>query len=366
MSPATLSIAPATLSLLRIPRELRDQIYSYLHYETSLDPLQYLLLRGYDDTSSLILTNAPIVNLLLMHPQIKAEYMESDCFKSLSATTNMEVDTRTYTATIITPPVEISKVQECRDRHRAALGHIRRLDVRVRSDEHPTSIRHLMWVLIDLVVQRTRREAPHLHTVRISCCFEPGQHLQDLNEVYSSFTSGVFSLPPSFACATRWRVSRALWSWDLNRPVSWSRLLRAYVYISVPRKCNSGTPTRFSICSSSKSTLNTAVSSVFPPSSTYLTERWYSGGRSVVGRQRLGSRLWAQLWQLIWKIGGWIDDKRRHEHRLDEDCFEAEMEGQHAGQTSAFQDSIRTSYTISPHVPSTLVSMRAVWDHVYW
>jgi hypothetical protein len=59
--------------LLTLPREVRDNIYSYLHHEVS---------RHYQNRR-LQLKNAPIVAVLLTHSQLYHEYQDADCYKDL-------------------------------------------------------------------------------------------------------------------------------------------------------------------------------------------------------------------------------------------------------------------------------------------
>lgn len=68
-------------NLLTFPREIRDNIYSHLHHEVVLsvptDPIERR-------TQHLKVVNAPIVAVLLTHPQLHHEYRDADCFKNLS------------------------------------------------------------------------------------------------------------------------------------------------------------------------------------------------------------------------------------------------------------------------------------------
>jgi hypothetical protein len=59
--------------LLTLPREVRDNIYSYLHHEVS---------RNYRNWR-LQLKNAPIVAVLLTHSRLYYEYQDADCYKDL-------------------------------------------------------------------------------------------------------------------------------------------------------------------------------------------------------------------------------------------------------------------------------------------
>lgn len=66
-------------NLLTIPREIRDQIYSFFHEARLLgpfyhwEPLSHIHLRVY---------NAPFIDVLLTHSRLREEYLESDSFRN--------------------------------------------------------------------------------------------------------------------------------------------------------------------------------------------------------------------------------------------------------------------------------------------
>ena len=68
--------------LLTIPREIRHEIYGYLHYEIRIDwhwcetdhP-------DYWELADLTYRNAPLLNVLLFHSRLHDEYLDSACFK---------------------------------------------------------------------------------------------------------------------------------------------------------------------------------------------------------------------------------------------------------------------------------------------
>jgi hypothetical protein len=72
------TVTMASLHLLGIPRELRDTIYDYLHeerHELNIET-KYNAVVG--------LRNCPLVNVLLVHSQLREEYLESRCFRNIS------------------------------------------------------------------------------------------------------------------------------------------------------------------------------------------------------------------------------------------------------------------------------------------
>ena len=71
--------------LLTLPREIRNQIYSYLHKEvvvhTQRTPSVFAV--------QLRLENVPYMSMLLINSQIYHEYREADCFQNLTAHFNL-------------------------------------------------------------------------------------------------------------------------------------------------------------------------------------------------------------------------------------------------------------------------------------
>jgi hypothetical protein len=68
----------ASPHLLGIPREMRNLIYEYLYeerHELEIEA-EFRAVAG--------LRNCPLVNVLLVHPQLREEYLDSRCFRNLS------------------------------------------------------------------------------------------------------------------------------------------------------------------------------------------------------------------------------------------------------------------------------------------
>jgi hypothetical protein len=72
--------------LLTIPREIRNEIYSYLHQRiTFQDHILMKLADGRSLDATLCFENAPLISVLLTHSRLYDEYKESDCFRIPSA-----------------------------------------------------------------------------------------------------------------------------------------------------------------------------------------------------------------------------------------------------------------------------------------
>lgn len=74
--------------LLTLPREIRDKIYSFLHRDIKFKGPLYSKAEGNDRRYNAVhfrLRNAPLVNVLLTHSQLRNEYATADCFRRLSA-----------------------------------------------------------------------------------------------------------------------------------------------------------------------------------------------------------------------------------------------------------------------------------------
>ncbi|KAH7408735.1 hypothetical protein DE146DRAFT_629625 [Phaeosphaeria sp. MPI-PUGE-AT-0046c] len=80
-------MALAKSTLLTLPRELRNEIYKYLHKTTDTEDNMGDIQDHMSTFRIEVHTeNAPLSNVLLVNTQIHAEYLESDCFVNLRAT----------------------------------------------------------------------------------------------------------------------------------------------------------------------------------------------------------------------------------------------------------------------------------------
>lgn len=80
--------------LLSLPRELRDQIYNYLHEKIALRwyyvPSNFPESQGLNPIYDIQIEQAPLISVLLTHSRLKEEYVESVIFKRLSATLRLQ------------------------------------------------------------------------------------------------------------------------------------------------------------------------------------------------------------------------------------------------------------------------------------
>jgi hypothetical protein len=86
----------ASPSLLGLPRELRDIIYSYVHTEYLINEWAWRPSRQpSSDWTKGEIHNAPAPSLLLVCSQLQDEYVQAQCFTDLSAT--LRIDPTGYT-----------------------------------------------------------------------------------------------------------------------------------------------------------------------------------------------------------------------------------------------------------------------------
>jgi hypothetical protein len=81
----------ASPSLLGLPRELRDIIYSYVHTEYLINEWAWRPRRQpSSDWAKGEIHNAPAPSLLLVCSQLHDEYVQAQCFTDLSATLKID------------------------------------------------------------------------------------------------------------------------------------------------------------------------------------------------------------------------------------------------------------------------------------
>jgi hypothetical protein len=190
-----------TPSLLGLPRELRDEIYSYLHHETYVQwqwtPLEMTDLK-FLGKQRLELHNAPQLSVLLAHSQLRDEYMESACFKNLSTSIRLRAHSNIRLPKPLPWPAHL-KDPNCVKMAPHALAHLRRFEVFVDCDQYccdKITPGVQLWAEIHDLVKTTQKMSPHLHTVRIACYNDSGRKLKQPNEIYALFTSDAFLPPP--------------------------------------------------------------------------------------------------------------------------------------------------------------------------
>ena len=131
-----------------LPREIRNQIYSYLHKEvvvhTQRSPSVFVV--------QLRLENVPYMSVLLINSQIYHEYREADCFRNLAAHFNLSLDYKYWKMS----PVMV------RQQPKSALSFVRHVTI---VDKRPNSLcpnsLGLVWMETFL-----KNEMPMLRTVR--------------------------------------------------------------------------------------------------------------------------------------------------------------------------------------------------------
>jgi hypothetical protein len=74
-------VAAASLHLLKLPREIRNRIYDFLSHEIDIRTINEI-----GGVATIVhITNAPCVEVLMTHSRLHEEYLESKCFRNLSA-----------------------------------------------------------------------------------------------------------------------------------------------------------------------------------------------------------------------------------------------------------------------------------------
>ena len=140
-----------TPHLLSIPREIRDQIYGYLHHDLELRTIERL------GASQIFvsLTNVPYTNVFCAHPRLNVEYHESGP-KDISAHVS-NLDFRFCGWTWVNDAETVR-------RDNAALTHITKATIRFQPDRRTEDedCKTLLNALIEKV--------PKLHTVRVAEC----------------------------------------------------------------------------------------------------------------------------------------------------------------------------------------------------
>ena len=111
-------LKPGDPHLLMIPREIRDQIYSYLHTSIRLHDTSLPHRHGLHREPSLLLTNVPSLSVLLTHSRLREEYTE--VFRSNDIT--LRIGLKACTAVNRSSGSVNDKA-----RARAALAHVRNL-----------------------------------------------------------------------------------------------------------------------------------------------------------------------------------------------------------------------------------------------
>jgi hypothetical protein len=200
-----LNINMAAPHLLTLPRELRDQIYSYLSDDgpgwrlTSLfspKPVQFRF------------HNAPNLSVLHTHPRLRTEFFEADWTKELSVTFRLGVPRGPFTNLITlnttyespTLPADILFTHWVR--HVTILvdrGHKR------RGDNAPGKF---WWKAIQQLIDALSEKAVFLSTVKVAIQQHATTRLRDHHQAYPRFSSRYFITPPPSFLNGLWLVQR--------------------------------------------------------------------------------------------------------------------------------------------------------------
>jgi hypothetical protein len=90
-------MAATSPTLLTLPRELRDQIYSYLTHEVQVSSVTYdrsVFTYMRLNRRTVYADNAPVVNVLRVHSRLRDEYLQAPCFTGLEITLYIDKATK--------------------------------------------------------------------------------------------------------------------------------------------------------------------------------------------------------------------------------------------------------------------------------
>jgi hypothetical protein len=147
-------------TLLGLPRELRDEIYSYLSHDVTVNwPCCELLDLGYGlDSLNVKIHNAPLLSLLLAHPQIYHEHLAA-CTNALCGTIDMTLIPR-----VVTSHVDDDAVNERAPVLISLLRHlILFIHIIIAPQGTPQETRSI-WTDIAAISAKL----PHLQTLRVA------------------------------------------------------------------------------------------------------------------------------------------------------------------------------------------------------
>lgn len=148
-------LKPGDPHLLKIPREIRDQIYSYLHtsirlHHTSL-PHHHVLHRE----PSLLLTNVPSLSVLLTHSRLHEEYTKVLCSNDITLRIGLKACTAVNRSS--------GSIND-KARARAALAHVRNLVIDMTEFSISPLIR-FPWSYCKIVLDKILNFTPLLRTL---------------------------------------------------------------------------------------------------------------------------------------------------------------------------------------------------------
>jgi hypothetical protein len=195
--------APQPPTLLLLPRELRNLIYSYLHVEeepgwceTGLFPPTRLLYRVH---------NAPFLNVLHSHPRLRKEYLEAIEQHGVSVTL---CDRDPLQSPHITTSHEKLPIGNHRKLplNELLTNYIKHILILVVSSHDDVEV--WTWNTTQRLVSALVQKAPNLSTLRIETQYHSATLLQHHNNTYSRFQTSYFMEAPPPRLETMQLVQR--------------------------------------------------------------------------------------------------------------------------------------------------------------
>lgn len=180
--------------LLTIPRELRNNIYAYLHYEFSL---WWDWSKGQDHPQGHIVNqiavrfhNVPCSSVIRTHSRLCDEYIKAAPTQDLSAT--IEVCPSIY---VTVGGDKDANVDTFAKRVTGTFEHLRKTTIfltyidTISKDYVPGAE---MWASIERLIKVIKSKAPHLSTIRVAFRHNSGPELARSEQKYDAFATADF------------------------------------------------------------------------------------------------------------------------------------------------------------------------------
>ncbi|KAJ8112735.1 hypothetical protein OPT61_g4966 [Boeremia exigua] len=215
-----MAISPAP-HLLTLPREIRDEIYGYLHQRLEPKSMQVF---------QVTVSNAPLLPVLLTHSRLHEEYLQADCFRNLAAIVQCRYEH---------PNAWLSNSTPLRARDIAALARVRHTTLFVAMYRVSTVLRAVPAVQEKLdVLSRMGWRTSCQITLRVA-----------LKDNYLGFATNRWSLDPSVPLTSRLSLQKSLagmamiqhaggYKYELDFRTSIHHLfeVRVYLYANTPNE----------------------------------------------------------------------------------------------------------------------------------
>jgi hypothetical protein len=195
----------ATPHLLTLPRELRDQIYSYLSDD---DPGWRLTGLFSPKPVQFRFHNAPNLSVLHTHPRLRTEFFEADWTKELSVTFRLGVPSGLFNNLTtwnimyksLTLPADILFTHWVR--------HVTILVDRGHKRCGDNALGKFWWKAIQQLLDALSEKAVFLSTVKVAVQQHATTRLRDLDVAYPRFVDRYFITPPPSFLNGLWLVQR--------------------------------------------------------------------------------------------------------------------------------------------------------------